>query len=200
MKISDTATVHAPATEVWAALTDPAVLAAAIPGCELLEPTGPGSWRFTLTARVASIDGTLAGDATITHRQERTSVTLSASGAGGPGTVTATIRITLTPGADGTTDLSYDADAAIGGQLAGVGQRMLASAATRMAGQFASALGQILTRNGAVSASRPPGARPAGLQPATLAARSFLPGVLAGGAAGAVAGFVAARLIARRSR
>src|SRR5215469_7977764 len=128
MKITDSAKINAPIGEVWAALTDPAVLATAIPGCELLEPTATGSWQFTLTARVASIDGTLAGDATVTDRQEQTSVTLAARGAGGPGTVTATIRITLTPGAAGTTDLSWAADAAIGGPLAGIGQRMLTSA------------------------------------------------------------------------
>ena len=201
MKIGDTATLHAPADEVWAALTDPTVLAAAIPGCQRLEPAGPGVWRFTLTADVASMHGTFTGDATVSERREREHVTVTARGAGGPGGVTATVRVALAPGADETTELSYDADATIDGQLAGVGQRMLASAATRMASQFLTALSQVLTRNGADSLDPATAARTAPAQPSpNAAALTFLPGVLAGGAAGAVAGFVAAWLIARRGR
>jgi len=201
MKIGDTATLHAPVHEVWAALTDPVVLAAAIPGCQRLEPASPGTWRFTLAADVASMHGTFTGDATVTERRPREYVTVTARGAGGLGGVTATVRVTLAPGADDTTELSYDADTTIDGQLAGIGRRMLASAGMRLASQFLTALSQVLTRNGADSLNPAPTARPAPAQsPANAPTLSFLPGVLAGGAAGAVAGFVAAWLIARRGR
>src|SRR6516225_7547604 len=114
MKISDTATMHAPAAQVWAALTDPAVLAAAIPGCERLELASPGNWRFTLTTGVASMHGTIRGEATVPDRREQASLTIDARGAGGPGTVTATVRLALAPRADDTTELSCDADVEIG--------------------------------------------------------------------------------------
>ena len=42
MKISGTATLHAPRADVWEALNDPAVLVATIPGCERLEAVGDG--------------------------------------------------------------------------------------------------------------------------------------------------------------
>ena len=42
----------------------------------------------------------------------------------------------LAPSAAGGTDLSYDADAAVGGMIGGVGQRMLSGVTRKMAGQF----------------------------------------------------------------
>jgi uncharacterized protein len=210
MNISGSATMHAPAGDVWGALTDPAVLAAAIPGCELLERAEDGSWRFAITISVASSGGILTGTATASDRQDRASVTVLAA-ASGPGAVTATIGVGLTPGAGDTTELSYELDANVGGQLASVGQLLLTSAAGRTASQFVTALDQILTRNGAVSvrlasavepdpapdprllaSAREPAARPG--------ARTVVPGVVAGGVVGGAAGLVAAWLAARRRR
>ncbi len=62
MKVSGEATLHAPIARVWEALNDPAVLVRTIPGCERLESTGPDSYRMVVTAGVASIRGTYAGE------------------------------------------------------------------------------------------------------------------------------------------
>jgi uncharacterized protein len=155
MKLSGTATLHAPASQVWAALTDPAVLARTIPGCERLEPAGPDSYRFTVTAGVASIRGTYTGEVTLAQQHEPTSLVLIARGAGAPGTVATSIHITLIP-ADGTTEVSYDADAAIGGLIAAVGQRMLASVAGLLISEFLTSVDQALTGRGVVPASLAP--------------------------------------------
>jgi uncharacterized protein len=136
MRISGAATMHAPAGQVWAALTDPAILAATIPGCERFEPAGPDTYRFTVTAAVASLQASYAGEVSLSQQQEPVSFVLTARGAGAPGTVTTSVQITLADVADGTTELSYDADAMIGGLIAGVGQRMLCSVAKRLAGAF----------------------------------------------------------------
>ena len=40
VKVSGTATLHAPREKVWAALNDPAVLVRTIPGCQQLEEVG----------------------------------------------------------------------------------------------------------------------------------------------------------------
>lgn len=47
---------------------------------------------------------------------------------------------------DGTTTLSYDADAVVGGMIGGVGQRMLASVSKRMAGEFFGNVEKAITR------------------------------------------------------
>ena len=62
------------------------------------------------------------------------------SGAGAPGTVDADVVVRLAPAQTGGTDLTYDADAAVGGVIGGVGQRMLAGVTKKMAGQFFSAV------------------------------------------------------------
>ena len=145
MKISGAATMHAPADKVWTALNDPAVLVRTIPGCEQLEATGPDSYRLTVTAGVASIKGTYTGEVALSEKQEPASFLMTASGAGGPGTVSTSVQVRLAPNGDGSTELSYDADAVIGGMIASVGQRMLVSVAKKMAREFFTAVDDVLT-------------------------------------------------------
>jgi uncharacterized protein len=179
MKVSGSATLHAPVDKVYAALNDPAVLVRTIPGCERLERAGEDAYKLTVTAGVASVRGTYAGDVRIADQQPPNAFVLKASGAGAPGTVAADVQVRLEPGEDGTTVLSYDADAVVGGMIGGVGQRMLAGVAKRTAGDFFAAVDQVLT--GAAPAEAAAGAVPA---EAAAAAGPPVPPVPAGAAAG----------------
>jgi hypothetical protein len=105
---------------------------------------------------------------------------MHASGAGAPGNARATVTINLEPGEEGTTNLTYSADAVIGGPVAGVGQRMISGVAKRMAGQFFSAIDQELTGAGVVPIESAPSAAAAsdasvvvGAAPAVAAPRVF---------------------------
>jgi uncharacterized protein len=206
MKVSGTATLHAPVDEVYAALNDPAVLVRTIPGCERLERVAEDVYKLTLNAGVASVRGTYAGDVRITHQRPPDAFVLSASGAGAPGTVSADVRVRLAPGDDGTTMLSYDADAVVGGTIGGVGQRMLAGVATRTAGQFFAAVDDVLT--GAAAAPAAPAGEPAARgQPAVFTAPPRPAGPPGGqlaagvvlGAAAALLGVLVGGWIARRA-
>jgi carbon monoxide dehydrogenase subunit G len=168
MKVSGSATLHAPVDKVYAALNDPAVLVRTIPGCERLERAGEDAYKLTVTAGVASVRGTYAGDVRIADQQPPNAFVLKASGAGAPGTVAADVQVRLEPGEDGTTVLSYDADAVVGGMIGGVGQRMLAGVAKRTAGDFFAAVDQVLA--GAAPAGAVPAEAAAGAQPAPAAA------------------------------
>lgn len=150
MKLSGTASLSAPPQRVWEALNDPAVLARTIPGCQQLEETGPDEYKMTVSAGVASIKGTYLGQVRLADKFEPTSYLLHASGSGGPGTVSAECLVQLRPEGDGTA-LTYDADAVIGGVIAGVGQRVLAGVAKKMAGQFFAAVDAELRRIAPVS-------------------------------------------------
>jgi hypothetical protein len=145
MKIAGSATLHAPVDAVYAALNDPAVLVRTIPGCERLERVGQDAYTMTVNAGVASIRGTYAGDVRLTDQRAPHAFVLKASGSGAPGTVSADVQVRLADGADGTTLLSYDADAVVGGMLGGVGQRMLSGVAKRTAGEFFAAVDGVLT-------------------------------------------------------
>jgi carbon monoxide dehydrogenase subunit G len=144
VKLDGTATLSAPPAEVWAAITDPAVLARTIPGCQGLERTGEDEYAMTVSVGVGAIRGVYAGEVKLTDKEEPTRYVMHASGSGGPGSVRATVPITL-EAVDGGTKLSYDADAVVGGAVAGVGQRMITGVAKRLAGQFFSAIDAELT-------------------------------------------------------
>ncbi|HEX8082506.1 MAG TPA: carbon monoxide dehydrogenase subunit G [Jatrophihabitans sp.] len=146
MKLAGEAVLHAPVEKVWAALRDPAVLVATIPGCERLVATGPDSYDMTVTAGVASIKGSYAGTVSLTDLPEPNTFLMKASGAGVPGTVSADVRVSLAEAGEGTR-LSYDAEAAIGGVIGGVGQRMLIGVAKKLAGEFFTGVDDVLTGN-----------------------------------------------------
>lgn len=166
MQLNGSAGVAAPLDRVWDALQDPAVLARTIPGCLSLEETGPGIYRMTVTAGVASIQGTYVGQVELAEPDPPRSFVLKARGQGAPGTVDATVRVRLSDGG-GATRVDYDADAVVGGMVGGVGQRMLGSVAKRTAGQFFAAVERDLCAPAAgpeplAEPARPPAAVPAG--------------------------------------
>lgn len=201
MKLSGEATLHAPIEKVWTVLNDPAVLVRTIPGCERLEATGPDAYRMVVTAGVASLRGTYAGEVQLSDQRQPNSFLMTASGAGGPGTVSTEVRVSLSDTGDGSTRLTYDADAVVGGVIAGVGQRMLVGVSKKMAGQFFQSVDDVLTGStgmappGAVQAEPGvfvgPGAGAAGalggdgfIRGALVGAAIALAGVLVGGALG----------------
>ena len=51
----------APRDKVWAALNDPDVLKACIPGCKKLEMTGENTMEATVTAKVGPVKATFEG-------------------------------------------------------------------------------------------------------------------------------------------
>jgi uncharacterized protein len=210
MKVSGTALLHAPIDRVWDTLLDPAVLVRTIPGCERLESTGENSYAMTVTAGVASIKGTYAGKVALTDLDSPRSFVLRASGAGGPGTVSTDVAVALADAGDGSTTLTYDADAVVGGVIAGVGQRMLTGVSKKMAGEFFQAVDDVLTGKAiappatAAGASAEPGVFVAPDQRARFAAVTggiggggFVAGAIVG-AAIALAGVVVGGLLGRR--
>jgi uncharacterized protein len=144
MKITGNATLHAPRDRVWQALNDPEVLVRTIPGCQELRANGQDSYQMTLTAGVASIKGTYQGSVKLTDQRPPADFMLHASGAGGPGTVDAKVKVTLAEEGDGETRLDYDADAVVGGMIGGVGQRVLTGVAKKTAGEFFRAVDDVL--------------------------------------------------------
>lgn len=155
MKVSGTATLNASRDEVWKALNDPAVLVRTIPGCQRLEETGPDAYRMTITAGVASIKGVYTGDVSLSEQKPGDSFVLKAAGAGAPGTVSADVVVTLIEAGPATTNLTYDADAIVGGMIGGVGQRMLSGVAKKTAGEFFKAVDDVLTGSAAQVSTTP---------------------------------------------
>ena len=184
MNLDGSAVLSADPDRVWSVITDPAVLARTIPGCETLEQVGDDEYRMNVSVGVGAIRGTYAGEVKLTDQQRPSSYVMHASGAGAPGNARATVTINLESAGDGQTNLTYSADAVIGGPVAGVGQRMITGVAKRMAGQFFKAIDDELT-GAVVPIAAAPSAVAAGVAPPVAAPAAGGPAVFAGRAAAA---------------
>ena len=212
MKIAGEAVLHAPVEQVWQALLDPAVLVRTIPGCERLEATGEDRYAMTVTAGVAAIKGTYAGTCRLHDLEPHRSLRMDLQGAGAPGTIGAQVAVSFADAGDGSTRVTYDADAVVGGMVGGVGQRMLTSVSRKMAGEFFGNVGDVLSGaaaapapaasaagSAAASAGQPSSAGQTVFTPPARAAGSqedFLRGIAVGAGlvlVGAVAGAVLGR-------
>lgn len=214
MKISGASVLHGAPDRVWAAITDPVVLATVIPGCDVLTPISENRFALTVTLGVASIKGAYSGEVSFADLVPSSSMTMRAAGSGGPGTIDTTVAVTLTDLADGTTRVEYDADAMVGGMVGGVGQRVLAGVAKKTAGLFFAAIDDVLTGARHLDTAGPagtptiaPGTATSGVVPMVpvvgpAVARPSSPSMLGAAAFGAVSmlvGVLVGARIARRS-
>ena len=183
MNLDGSAVLHADRERVWSVITDPAVLARTIPGCVSLEQVGDDEYRLNVNVGVGAIKGTYAGEVRLADQQRPESYVMHASGAGAPGQVKAVVPIELVDNGDGTTTLTYSADAVVGGPVAGVGQRMITGVAKRMAAQFFSAVDEELTGRTVVPIESAPSAAAA-----SEASSAEAPKVFTGRAAAAPSG------------
>ncbi|WP_353950980.1 carbon monoxide dehydrogenase subunit G [Knoellia sp. S7-12] len=209
MKISGTATMVASPEQVWQAVHDPEALARSIPGCESLRELSPGRYAMTVMAGVAAIKGSYEGEVAVSDVSEPDRFTMKADGAGAPGTISTTVDVALAAAEGGGTTITYEADALVGGPIGGVGQRMLAGVARKMAGQMFTALDDDIAgvrrekkkpKGGVLVDEVPSGPRPinpVGTSVASLGSPGFVPGALFG-AGVALAGVVVGWLIGRR--
>jgi uncharacterized protein len=207
MNLDGSAVLPASPEQVWSVVTDPAVLARAIPGCESLERAGEDSYTIVVSAGVGAVRGKYSGEVRLSDLAFPKAFVMHASGSGGPGSVRATVQIGLEPVESGT-ELSWSADAVVGGAVAGVGQRMITGVARRLAAQFFTAVDAELTGT-APAAVEPPqvtagpadAAAPQVFTGRTAAVpgdvRSALLGA-AGGALGALLGVAVGYLLGRR--
>jgi carbon monoxide dehydrogenase subunit G len=121
---------------VWAALNDPAVLQRCIPGCEELERTDEHAFRVAAKAAIGPVKATFKGSLALSDLDPPASYRITGDGKGGPaGFARGGAAVTLTEDGDETV-LAYEVDAKVGGKIAQVGQRMIDSAAKKMADDF----------------------------------------------------------------
>lgn len=135
MNLEGAFVVARPAAEVWAALHDPAVLARAIPGCETLTATETG-YDAVIVLKVGPVKARFSGQVTIAEARAPERLVLSGEGSGGvAGFARGEAAVDLRP-VEGGTEVCYTAEVAIGGKLAQLGNRLIASTARKLAEQF----------------------------------------------------------------
>jgi len=143
VKIASHYLLDAPPERVYAALTDPAILARAIPGCEELTPDGEDRYRARVKIGLAGLKGVYAGTAELRDRNPPDSFTLVVDGKGAPGFVRISAKIACTA-ADTGTRVDCDADVQVGGLIAAIGSRLVEAAARQQMDLFFRRLAQEL--------------------------------------------------------
>jgi carbon monoxide dehydrogenase subunit G len=123
---------------------DPAAIASCVPGCERLEPDGVDRYRAAITIGMAAITGTYEGTVVITEKVEGQSYRLAVEGQGRPGFVKGDAAITLREGVSesggANTIVDVKGTVQMGGTIARLGQRLIASAAKMMQDRFFSCM------------------------------------------------------------
>src|SRR2546427_6400069 len=135
MKFSAIYTIAAPRAQVYARITDPAVLQRCIEGCEKMVKTAEDSYDAHLKIGLAGIKGSYVGKVQLKDAKPPESYTLIMEGKGGAGFVKGTAQMMLAEKGD-QTELRCEADAQVGGLIAAIGSRLIEAAAKKMMDGF----------------------------------------------------------------
>lgn len=136
LEMSGSYELPVPRDKVWAALNDPAMLKACIPGCEELEQVTPTELRALVVAKLGPVKAKFKGTVTLSDMQPPQHYRIDGQGDGGiAGFAKGGADVTLTEIESGT-KLDYVAQAQIGGKLAQLGQRLIAGSAKKIADDF----------------------------------------------------------------
>ena len=135
MKIEGSYTIPASREKVYALLLDPAVLKRAIPGCEEIQPQGDAAFRIKMRAGLASIRGNVEGEIRMEDARPPEHYRLVMSGKGMGSFVNGWANIDFTEAA-GNTEIRYEGEAAVGGMIAAVGNRMIELAVRKSLSDF----------------------------------------------------------------
>jgi carbon monoxide dehydrogenase subunit G len=124
--------------QAWEALNDPQVLKACIPGCDRVEATGENQYVMGMAVKIGPVSARFTGKILLADVLPPSSYTLNFEGQGGAaGFGKGNAKVNLAPPIEGSgCELSYTAQAQVGGKIAQVGQRLVDGVAKSMAEDF----------------------------------------------------------------
>ena len=138
MKVSGTYTLPVAPERAYRTLQDPAILEQAIPGCESLDEIGPDEYLMKMKVLLAALSGQFEGKVRIADQSPPTSFRLIVEGSGRVGFLKGDglLRLCAAETGNGSTVVSYEGDAQVGGTMAAVGQRLIDGTAKMMIKKF----------------------------------------------------------------
>jgi carbon monoxide dehydrogenase subunit G len=197
MEIKGEYKIAAPREKVFAALNDPAILQACIPGCESLEKTSDTEMKAKVRLRIGPVSASFTGKVTLSDIDPPNGYRISGEGQGGVAGFAKGGAVVTLRDDGGATVLDYDVDAQVGGKIAQVGARLIDGTARKLAdeffGKFAATIGgpAAAAVAGTPSAAETPAAAPA---PSAAAQRGYKHWLVIGiGAAVLILIFLASR-------
>ena len=125
MKISGSYTVPVGRERAYMLLQDPVMLAKCMPGTERLDKIGDDHYEMKMKMVIAAISGSFDGKVRIADTNPPESFRLLVEGNGKIGFVKGDGLLKLNPQGDSSTEVNFDGEVHIGGNIASVGQRLL---------------------------------------------------------------------------
>jgi len=133
-----------PATQdqTWAALNDPEILKACVPGCESIERMAENEYQVLMVARIGPVSAKFKGKLQLADLNPPSSYAIAFEGQGGAaGFGKGSAQVQLAP-EDAGTLLSYQVKASVGGKLAQIGSRLVDAAAKKLSKDFFAAFNE----------------------------------------------------------
>ena len=136
MEIKGEYKIAAPREKVFAALNDPTVLQACIPGCESLEKTSDTEMKAKVRMRIGPVSASFSGKVTLSDIDPPNGYRISGEGQGGAAGFAKGGAVVALREDAGETVLTYNVDAQVGGKIAQVGARLIDGTAKKLADEF----------------------------------------------------------------
>jgi uncharacterized protein len=137
MDMSGSQKIDAPRAVVFAALNDPDVLKACIPGCESIEKTSDTELTAKVTLKIGPVKASFTGKVTLSDLDPPNGYTISGEGQGGvAGHARGSANVQLEAVENDSTLLTYTVKAEVGGKIAQLGARLIDSTAKKLAAEF----------------------------------------------------------------
>ncbi len=147
MRIEEKFTVAAPADDVWAFLTDPERVAAALPGAEITEKLDENTYKGGMGVKVGPLAAAYTGTVAFDLDEDARSAVVHARGQGKAGMGNADMKMTsrvVTLGPN-ETEVTVEAHLSVTGILAQLGRGMMQHVSKKMFKEFTEVLGKELT-------------------------------------------------------
>ena len=142
MEMTGEQLIHASQADTWAALNDPEVLKACVPGCESIERNSDTEYVVQMTARVGPVSAKFKGKLNLSNMNPPHSYSIAFEGQGGvAGFAKGSADVSLAPEGHAT-KLAYKVKANVGGKLAQIGSRLVDAAANKVANDFFNAFNE----------------------------------------------------------
>ena len=136
MEIKGEYRIPASREKVFAALNDPAVLQACIPGCESLEKVSDTELKAKVRMRIGPVSAAFSGKVTLSDIDPPNGYRISGEGQGGAAGFAKGGAVVALADDAGQTVLTYNVDAQVGGKIAQVGARLIDGTARKLADEF----------------------------------------------------------------
>ncbi len=153
--ISETTTIPSPVSEVWPLLSDPALVAACIPGATLLPEREGDAWKGSIRVKFGPTVAVFKGEATLTYDHTAKTCTIAGRGIDGRGASRALANGMVAASGQDTTTLKVDGEYTVSGPLETFANAGGVHVARALLAEFSANMAKMIAERHTVAAPAP---------------------------------------------